>query len=200
MLSIYSLQQKPNSAAELFGTTQAAPFPFIANVASATRAREFVVARSSQALHVGFRIEGKPNICPGSKPGDFREGLWSYDVVEVFLADSQSTRYEEFNFAPNGAWWWSAFSDYRVRDSSGGINRPQPEIVCGSDSIGWFVTVSINFVELQVDFRANSGERMNVCAIIGGLGVREHFSAASLDLQKPDFHRTEHFPSCVLVP
>lgn len=47
--------------------------------------------------------------------GEFHEGLWQMDCLELFMRNGKSGEYIEWNLGPQGAWWQCYFSSYRQR-------------------------------------------------------------------------------------
>jgi hypothetical protein len=135
-----------------------------------------------------------PAICrPGSEPGAFTEGLWEWDVAELFLADPASGAYLEFNLAPNGAWWAAKFTAPRVRagaqpDFQGAVSAHWEEI---SDS-AWCaaIRVPLGFLENAVGFGPQT--TANATAILNSPHQTFH-SAAKLPGEEPDFHQPARF-------
>ena len=95
----------------------------------------FAAKRSSPAI-----------LAPGSSKGDYFEGLWEYDVAELFIADS-SGKYLEINLAPNGAWWAMGFVSPRVRDGSFVVPKGVT-IESVIDESSWEASISIPKEEL----------------------------------------------------
>ena len=61
-------------------------------------------------------LPGGGTVKSGSARGDFVEGLWEYDVAELFVRDARGA-YQEFNVSPTGAWWSMTHTEYRVRSN-----------------------------------------------------------------------------------
>jgi len=92
-----------------FGVAPGAPLSFL----YASSGTEFVFGLSSSVQLNGL-----------GKFGEFTEGLWKADVVELFLHDQASESYLELNLSPTGAWWAKKFSSYR----EGGVDQPALDI------------------------------------------------------------------------
>jgi len=187
------LSNPPHSLEELF-SLPFSPFPFCLGTQTKIPKREYLLARSDSELYAAFRIGGTPVSHPHAQSGEFVEGLWEYDVVELFLLDRATERYEEFNIAPSGAWWRCAFASYRIKDNAINCSVASPVIWRTQDVASWCVALSIPFSMLSIAFGALVGERMSVCAILGTGPKREYYSTASLDAKEPDFHRRERIP------
>lgn len=134
-------------------------------------------------------------ICrPGAEPGAFTEGLWEWDVAELFLANPASGAYLEFNLAPNGAWWAAKFTAPRVRAQS------QPDfqsfVTSHSDEKSghsWCaaIRVSLDFLVSEIGFHSQTAA--NATAILNSPHQTFH-SAAKLPGLQPDFHQPRAFP------
>lgn len=62
---------------------------------------------------VALRLPG-----PAAQPRP-QDDLWRHTCFEIFVGDSASSRYAEFNFSPSGCWAGYAFAQPRVRAASG---------------------------------------------------------------------------------
>jgi hypothetical protein len=122
--------------------------------------------------------------------GAFVEGLWERDVAELFLCDESGPGYQEFNFAPSGAWWSCHFSSYRQRDLSfRGATLADCRAV--ADGAGWRVAAMLPAAAFAGGFSLR-GRRANVSAILGA-EPRLYFSVAPIP-GEPDFHKSPFFP------
>ena len=134
-------------------------------------------------------------ICrPGAEPGAFTEGLWEWDVAELFLANPASGAYLEFNLAPNGAWWAAKFTAPRVRAQS----QPDFQSVVTSHSNeisghSWCaaIRVPLDFLVNEIGFHSQTAA--NATAILNSPHQTFH-SAAKLPGLQPDFHQPGAFP------
>ena len=54
-------------------------------------------------------------LLPKGKTRERRDFLWQATCLECFATDSDSPKYWEYNFAPNGAWALYAFDSYRKK-------------------------------------------------------------------------------------
>lgn len=123
--------------------------------------------------------------------GEFTEGLWESDVVELFLADRATGNYQEFHLAPNGAWWSATFSAPRVREErrfeSKGVS-----VATSCNAAGWsgFLRLPKSIVFLDsLDASSCSG---NLAAIING-HPKQYLSTSILPGEKVDFHQPRSF-------
>jgi len=158
-----------------------------------------IAADSSNLWFVATRQA--PALChPGAEPGGFTEGLWEYDVAELFMADPESGAYLEFNLAPNGAWWAAKFTSPRVR------SQVQPDFGAavtahfsdGGDGT-WFAALAIPTAFLKEHVGFGSGETANVTCIMNSPQQTFH-SACKLPGSEPDFHQPSHFSRLVRIP
>ena len=137
---------------------------------------------------------------PGAQPGAFTEGLWEWDVAELFLSDPESGRYLELNLAPNGAWWAATFTAPRVRAAVQpgfeGLIRAHAEETPGD---GWCAALRIPLALLEREIGYGQMTKANVTAILGSPDQTFH-SAAKLPGAVPDFHQPSRFPSIAPSP
>lgn len=172
--------------ADLFGSgsIRLATDWFGAPLASAI---EIHLGLSGDRILFGAHGVGIPR-CADATPGAFIEGLWERDVVELFLGEPGSARYQEFNLSPRGAWWTMGFSGYRVRMTT----NPMPGVRCFADVVGetWRSAIEIPLRELTIAWSLDNGT-LNVTAIHG---LPQQFATvADLGGGEPDFHRAERF-------
>jgi hypothetical protein len=126
-----------------------------------------------------------------SRFGEFTEGLWNGDVIELFIGQPESEQYLEFNLAPSGAWWAAAFSRYRERSTD--ILAALPMTIQSNCAAGyWEFFASFDLAATAVNCDSCT---INLCAIFGSPN-RRFFSAhapvtAGVAAVKPDFHRAE---------
>jgi hypothetical protein len=75
------------------------------------------VSVSRSRVWWAFWCDGRVSTIETAVPGEPFEGLWQFDVAELFVADAVGGRYLEWNLGPQGAWWGCTFESYRVRRS-----------------------------------------------------------------------------------
>lgn len=121
--------------------------------------------------------------------GDFVEGLWEHDVVELFLAGS-SGRYVEFNVSAQGAWWFMAFADYRKRTSSD-CERPEVSIQIDRSEQAWQVQLQFELTPIV----AHLGEvtRVQIAGIHHATETPVYLSSRTHLGGEPDFHHPSSF-------
>lgn len=136
---------------------------------------------------------------PHSTPRAFTPSLWKYDTAELFIAESTTTRYIEFNIAPNGAWWAAEFSSPRVPSPS----QPdfQRHITAHADThpTHWTTALSIplTFLKDTIDFGPLT--KANTSFILNSPHQTFH-SFAKLPGKQPDFHQPSAFPRLSPLP
>lgn len=147
----------------------------------------FVLALSDKALYFSASQNRTPSLNSIAKPGQFFEGLWEHDVVELFLKDDNTSAYQEINLAPNGAWWTKRFRSYRERDDTAQINQSAIFAFHEIKENSWRAALKIERRELQINCAFQEKSRGNVCGITG-IKPRQFFSIAKASTPKPDFH------------
>lgn len=153
----------------------------------------FAIAHDSESLWFIVTRKAKAACHPGAEAGSFMEGLWEYDVAELFLADPASGTYLEFNLAPNGAWWAAKFTAPRFR----AVIQPDftSIIVSHWDELSdeaWraALCVPLAFLEKEIGFGVKT--TANVTAILHSPHQTFH-SAHKLPGAAPDFHQPSSF-------
>lgn len=131
--------------------------------------------------------------------GSFVEGLWNFDVAELFLRGDPAGAYQEFNLSPFGEWWSCGFSSYRCG------RTPSPDFVLRAESRhtagGWSGELTIPLAGLRAKGIDSSAMAAHVSAISGPGAERRYISSNPLAGETPDFHRAETFEvlACVEV-
>ncbi len=131
---------------------------------------------------------------PESKPGFYQPELWKYDVAEFFLKSTDGTRYLEFNLAPNGAWWSSAFN--APREASPGEPKPIPAVLTSAQQTEneWQVMASFPLDWLRENYGFGDKTTLNATFILNSPD-QIFLTAGNLGPGEPDFHRPDHFPA-----
>lgn len=126
-----------------------------------------------------------------SAHGEYIEGLWEFDVAELFLV-FRDTTYLELNFSPTGAWWGQYFSSYRKRDTDPLkitiLSTSKPVIVVDHVRTFWTLTASFpaeNILSKEI-------VAINCCVIHHDEPVR-YFSLNATHEVEPDFHYAKSF-------
>lgn len=153
----------------------------------------FVLVTDTKSLWFVATRQSPATCRPGVAPGAFTEGLWEWDVAELFLADPTRGNYLEFNLAPNGAWWAAKLISPRVRAQT------QPDFQSAVTSYwekisdnGWCaaIQVPIDFLKSEIGF--GSQTTANATAILNSPKQSFH-SVAKLPGAEPDFHQPASF-------
>lgn len=139
----------------------------------------------------------KPAQTQPTQQGKFIEGLWEGDVIEVFLADDSSQRYQELELSPTGAWWSAVFSAPRVREQQ---DLSKVSVVCSSANVAGNYQLLFAYPRnaLGINFSFGERSRANVCACLGK-GKRDYLSYCSLSGETPDFHQPKEFWPLMLL-
>ncbi|MCB0353513.1 MAG: hypothetical protein KDD64_08320 [Bdellovibrionales bacterium] len=147
----------------------------------------FCLAVDSERLYFSARSQRKAEFDPSLSSGQFREGLWKMEVAELFLKEDNSSRYQEFNLAPSGAWWSCLFQNYRKEATDGFVYPSGTECFSSVDSTRWVASLALPLSELSIEISFSELSRANVCFILGAEN-RQYLSAAPSPQEKPDFH------------
>ena len=121
--------------------------------------------------------------------GEFVEGLWEQDVVELFLA-GDSGRYVEFNVSSQGAWWFMPFSDYRVR-AEARCKRPRVSVSVETARREWRVELVFGLEEIVAYLGRVTA--WQVAAIHYGPKSVTYISSRNAKGGDPDFHNFSSF-------
>ena len=149
---------------------------------------------SDTHLHFLAGEENGPALShPESSPSQFKADLWKYDVAEFFLRSADHSRYLEFNLAPNGAWWSSAFIS--PRQTAPGEPTPIPGVTTSAqhDADSWQAMASIPLPWLQDHYGFGEKTTLNATFILNS-PQQIFLTAGNLGGGEPDFHRPDHFP------
>ena len=130
---------------------------------------------------------------PDSRLGQYQAELWKYDVAEFFLLSSDKSRYLEFNLAPNGGWWSSAFT--APLQAAPGEPSPIPDVKTSAEatSEGWQARASIPLSWLQEVYGFGESSHLNACFILNSPD-QIFVTAGDPPEGKPDYHRPDLFP------
>ena len=126
---------------------------------------------------------------PEDDTGSFIEGLWKYDVAELFVTIDDS-RYLEVNLSPQAAYWAARFDSYRSKAAW----KPDIPAICSSRALESGMQVS----RVYIPHRWYLGEQdhtvlsLNVCGIRHPAGKDPVYISAALPVDSdPDFHLRE---------
>lgn len=125
----------------------------------------FGLALSPTFLYFGYAQAVSSDTFTPRPVGEFFEGLWEEQVLELFLAADSGERYQEFNLSPSGAWWTQPFSAHRVRDNT--IPAPKSlEVFAEEGSAGSRSFFRVPRSALLVACSLSVGSRANITAIV----------------------------------
>ena len=151
-----------------------------------------IIAISPSHIYFGATRNASATILHDASLGAFVEGLWNADVAELFIKDDETDAYQEFNLAPNGAWWSARFGSYRMQDKSAKINQSAVQTYQHIEKTMWRAAIKIPRDSLVVQCVFNEKSRANVCGIFGAT-TRSYLSFAKANSPSPDFHLPELF-------
>lgn len=154
------------------------------------RGLRWSIARDPERVWFSIELPVPASEPARHRPGEFVEGLWDFDVAEVFFM-APSGRYQEWNMSSDGAWWAMSFIGYRER--AGGARMPSGvEVQVFSEAESWCAIVSLPHASLGVELRDLT--RVHVSGIIysGGASPR-YLSSAGTPSFEPDFHDSRCF-------
>ncbi len=137
-----------------------------------------------------------PGLChPESQPSKYQAELWKYDVAEFFLKSPLSSRYLEFNLAPNGAWWSAAFTAARTPAPGEPSAIPGVHTSSERNPTSWRASARLPLAWLQANLAFSEESTLNATFIINS-PTQDFLSAAQLadpSDTAPDFHRPDRF-------
>lgn len=154
------------------------------------------LARDPERLWVSIELPAPASTTKKHALGEFIEGLWEDNVVELFLMEA-SGRYQEWNVSSDGAWWAMSFAAYREREP--GSIQPQGvaiEIFPGAER--WRAVLSVPIRSLAVQLESSTG--VHVTGIVYSKdGVPTYLSSAGSPSFDPDFHDRRCFKRAEFV-
>jgi hypothetical protein len=119
--------------------------------------------------------------------GDFVEGLWNWDVAELFLSTGGES-YREYNISPRGAWWCAQFDRYRCQCEVQSTHE-LPQLFTSIETGSWEAVLGIPRRELALD--APEHELAIHVAAITHRPESRFISSQPVAGVEPDFHRRE---------
>lgn len=134
------------------------------------------------------RRDAAASIHPQASPGEFKEELWRYDVVEFFIATPDAKRYLEFNLCPNGAWWAAGFTDPRV--ALEGFDAAELGVRTRAEFYPerWQAEARLSLAALAKWGWSLSACRMAATAVLCRAGTYTYLTTCEQRSGKPDFH------------
>ncbi len=148
----------------------------------------WVVALDPKHLWFAGSLPGGGVRIPHAKHGEFVEGLWEADVLELFIKQPGG-RYFEFNVSPQGAWWAMELSAYRERVSY--LRLPKVDLIETEVlSDRWTALVCLERGSLPLDISA--GSTLHVSGVFNDKKPR-YLSSNPVANVAPDFHHLDAF-------
>lgn len=126
-----------------------------------------------------------PNLHPDSDAGEFIEGLWKYDVAEIFFGYSDAS-YHEFNLDANGAFWSQYLVHYRKRSEQHNFNPKMIKTISLPCRGSWKAAIQISnacFKELPSSVHISFILHSN----------KEIYYSSKPGRSEPDFHNSNCF-------
>ena len=137
-----------------------------------------------------FTKSGSPiALAPDTEAGAFTEELWKYTVAEMFIFKKDGSGYQEFNIAPNGAWWHSPFASYREASEGHPPEFLNLSPLSHRTETNWISGFSLPLQNIANPFEPDS-ILINVCGIAGH-AEQSFLSFNSKPECDPDFHLQE---------
>ena len=128
---------------------------------------------------------------PPSAPSGLMDGLWAFEVVEVFLC-GPGERYLEVEFGPHGHYLALALEGIRGRASRELLPLEYEATV---DGARWQGRARLMLPAGGLGFLPGGVARVNAFAIHGAGAARRYLAAWPTGGARPDFHRLEAFAS-----
>ena len=157
-----------------------------------------IIRRENLKINSSFTLTGniKNILLPPLSPHPERMGgLWESTCFEIFLKNTETDFYLEFNLAPSGNWNCFSFNGYRagmreyedLKDIS--ISFSQNETQLKLDA-----TIELNdsnYFRIE-DFKSQE-IKASLCAVIENNSFEKSFWAIKHHTNKPDFHLSDNF-------
>ena len=121
---------------------------------------------------------------PPPAPSGFFDGLWNYDVVEIFLVGPVGG-YIELEFGPHGHYLGYELDGPRSVVGRFNLEHYQTNILGDR----WLGQATLNLRKVP-----NQVVKWNAFAIFGEPSQRSHMCMSPLPGNAPDFHQPAHFP------
>ena len=144
------------------------------------------VSASDAGINIAVSAPWRDDMNIPDAPIGRLDGLWDYDVVELFLVGSDHN-YLEIELGAGGHWLVLAFHEIRERSNS--YEKLELQVDCNRSEDRWTSSTIIPWEIVPQPVRAWNGFVI----------ARGQFLAAyALPGEVPDFHQPDHFPSIVL--
>jgi hypothetical protein len=150
------------------------------------------LTKTSESLYVLIELPNAASNIQKHRPGTFVEGLWEQDVVELFIGQANSARYQEWNLSADGAWWAMSFKSYRERDPNSSQPKGIEIFISREDNTNsWIGGLKIPLGSLEVPLSQES--TVHIAGIIYPQdGARNkhpcYLTSAAPKTGEPDFH------------
>ena len=154
------------------------------NLQAAPRVEAFI-REDVDEIYWGATVHAKANYNSSHGKGDFIEGLWKLDALELFVRDLDSSFYQEFNLSPTGAYWSAVFRDARVPADRHEREFKEIDINSKHDDISWTVSMRVSKSQLGID---SSNLLINMTAVLNTIAEPCYLSKLPVVSEKPDFH------------
>jgi hypothetical protein len=123
---------------------------------------------------------------PPRTPAGFTDGLWAFEVVELFIVGQQH-RYIELEFGPHGHYLGYRFNG--VRNRTGVVSQiSSTTTILGNR---WHAKARVSLAALPP--KSTTGWSLNATAIHGTATARCYHSHSALTGDLPDFHQPDNF-------
>ncbi len=132
-------------------------------------------------------------ILPGPDDGKREDGLWETTCFELFLRDSASDGYLEYNFSPSSN--WAAYHFHGYREGMTDWPVAPPEIYCDASDTSFAVEATIALPDIL-----NANVDAALSAVIHEAGDVKSYWALHHPAGKPDFHHPDCFRLRLAAP
>src|SRR5262245_16619513 len=144
-------------------------------------------AKGRLLLDWSLQLPAAPRAPAG--PAAFTEGLWEWDVLEVFLRaqeTDEAERYVELELGPGGHWLALAFDGVRRRSAE--LRTLAPSVRSDVDGSCWRGHAEWDASALEAHGGPAPWSGL-VTAVLGSGASRSFLTQPRLPGQKPDFHQ-----------
>lgn len=155
----------------------------------------YVVRNRDTYLHFRWRIKGTGRLVVPDFLGEGREdGLWQTTCFEMFLRETGSEKYSEFNFSPSGRWAAYDFAAYR----DGMAERPLAQTPnCQVRTHASILTLDMQIRSAVLPSRPWD---IGLSAVVEEEGGVKSYWALAHAPGKPDFHHPDCFAASIAAP
>ena len=126
---------------------------------------------------------------PAAGPPLRTDGLWKRTCFEAFLKwEAKAADYQEFNFAPSGAWAAYRFDAYR--EGAAAVEQEPPSVVLLRGQRVLELDVRL---KLDAAPAADADLRLGLAAVVEEKAGRLSYWACAHPAKQPDFHHPDSF-------